>query len=128
MFGSNWIRYVVGFVLGAAAGLSLAATVFPMVLSQAGLDEEFLIHLALRGYVAPCMLAFAIGSALTARVGAPKTGALLLGGIGLACGVVPALIVYGGEAQWLLPMAGYGGAFGATAGLVFGHMLKKPAE
>jgi len=126
MSGKNWIRYVVGFVLGAAAGLSLSATVLPMVLSQAGLGEDFLINWDLQGYVAPCMLVFAIGGALTAGIGVPKIGALLMGSIGLACGVILAIIVYDGAAQWLLPMAGYSGVFGALAGLIFGHMLKKP--
>lgn len=126
MISKNWLRYTLGIILGGCAGLSLTATVLPFLLATMGLKEEFLIRWDLGGYAAHCVLAFAFGGWLIAKVGIPWTGALILGGIGLVCGGSLATVVYGGESSWLLPMIVVAGAYGAVGGLLLGHVLKKP--
>lgn len=129
MISKNWLRYLLGVILGGAAGLSLTATVLPLLLSLAGLGEEFLIRWDLGGYAAHCVLAFAFGGWLIAKlVAKPWHGSLILGGIGLAGGVFLAFVVYAGEMNWLLLMAVIACAYGAVGGLLLGHVLKKPDE
>jgi len=124
----KWLRYLVGSILGGCTALSLTALVLPSFLSSTGLHEELLIRSEIGGYTVYCVLAFAVGGGLIARVGIPKRGALILGGIGLLCGVIMALVVYPGEMDRLLPMAVASGAFGAVCGLLLGHVLQKPRE
>ena len=129
MIGKNWLRYLLGVILGGAAGLSLTATVLPMFLSMAGLGEDFLIRWDIAGYAAHCVIAFACGGWLIAKLSRkPLVSALLLGGIGLACGLVMALVVYPGESNTLLIMAATSGAYGGVGGQLLGHVLRKQDE
>lgn len=126
MISKNWMRYTLGVILCGAAGLSLTATVLPLILSLIGLKEEFLIRWDLGGYAAHCVIAFAIGGWLIARVGIPKFGPLILGGIGIVCGVALAVVVYDAETNWLLLMGVVAGAYGTIGGLLLGYVLQKP--
>jgi hypothetical protein len=129
MIAKNWLRYLLGVILGGAAGLSLTATVLPMLLSLAGLGEEFLIRWDLGGYAAHCVLVFAFGGWLIAKLARkPWHGTLVLGGIGLICGILLAVVVYAGEGNWLLMMSVAAAAYGAVGGGLLGHVLKKPDE
>ena len=128
MTSKPWLRYFLGSILGGCAALSLTALVLPSFLSTTGLHEELLIRAEIGGYTVYCVFAFAVGGWLIARVGVPKRGALILGGIGLLCGVARALVVYPGEMDRLLPMAGAAAAYGAVVGLLLGHVLQKPRE
>jgi hypothetical protein len=128
MISKKWLRYTLGVILGGCAGLSLTATIWPLLLSAAGFGEEFLIRWDLAGYAAHCVLAFAFGGWLIARVGIPWAGTLILGGIGLACGVILAIVAYAGETNWLLMLVVVAVAYGAIGGLLLGHILKKPDE
>lgn len=128
MISKKWLRYLLGMVLGGAAGLSLTATILPLALSVAGLKEEFLIRWDLGGYAAHCVLAFAFGGWLIARFGNAKISPLLLGGVGLACGAILGFVVYEGEPSWTAFMAVAGGAYGSIGGLLLGLVLKKPEE
>ena len=129
MISKNWLRYLLGVILGGSAGLSLTATVLPLLLSLAGLGEEFLIRWDLGGYAAHCVLAFAFGGWLIAKlVSKPWMGSVTLGAIGLVCGVVMALVVYPGESTWLMMMTLVATAYGTVGGLLLGHVLKKPEE
>jgi len=127
MISKNWLRYLLGGILGGAAGLSLTATILPWFMSLAGLGEDFLIRWDLGGYAAHCVLAFAFGGWLIAKlVSKPWAGALLLGVVGVASGVILASVVYPGESNTLLIMAVTAGAYGAVGGQLLGHIVKKP--
>ena len=128
MISKNWLRYLLGVVLGGAAGLSLTATILPLALSVAGLKEDFLVRWDLGGYAAHCVLAFAIGGWLLVRIGKSRLGPLMLGGIGILCGAALGLVVYPGELEWTAFMAVAAGAYGAIGGLLLGLVLQKPAE
>jgi hypothetical protein len=126
MTNKQWLRYFLGSILGGCAALSLTALVLPSFLATTGLHEELLIRAEIGGYTVYCVIAFAVGGWLIARVGVPKRGALILGGIGLLCGVAMALVGYPGELSRLLPMAVAAAAYGAVVGLLLGHILQKP--
>jgi len=128
MISKTWLRYTLGLILGGAAGLSLTATILPLAMSLAGLKEEFLIRWDLGGYAAHCVLAFACGGWLIARVGKSRLGPLLLGGIGILCGAALGLAVYPGELEWTAFMAVAAGAYGSLGGLLLGHVLQKPDD
>ena len=128
MTSKKWVRYTIGSILGGCAALSLMAVVLPSFLATTGLHEELLVRMEIGGYTVYCVLAFAVGGWLIARAGIPKRGALILGGIGLLCGVVMALVVYPGEMDRLLPMAVAAAAYGTVGGLLLGHILKKTDE
>jgi hypothetical protein len=128
MTSKKWVRYILGSILGACAGLSLMAVILPTFLATTGLHEELLIRMEIGGYTVYCVLAFGVGGWLVARVGIPRRGALILGGIGLLCGVILALLVYPGEAGRLLPMAMAAGGYGTIGGLLLGYVLQKPRE
>ncbi len=128
MISKKWLRYTLGIFLGGAAGLSLTATILPLALSLAGMKEDFLIRWDLGGYAAHCVLAFAFGAWLIARVGRIGAGPLLLGGVGLICGGLLGMVVYPGETSWMMFMAVAAGAYGSIGGLLLGHVLQKPAD
>jgi hypothetical protein len=128
MTSKKLLRCALGSILGGCTALSLTAIVLPSFLSSTGLHEELLIRSEIGGYTVYCVLAFAVGGWLIAWVGIPKRGALILGGIGLLCGVVLALVVYPGEMDRLLPMAVAAAAYGTVGGLLLGHILKKTDE
>ena len=128
MTSKKWVRYTIGSILGGCAALSLTATVLPSFLATTGLHEELLVRWEIGGYTVYCVFAFAAGGWLIARVGVPRRGALILGSIGLLCGVILALVVYPGEVDKLLPMAAASGAYGAVGGLLLGYILQKPRE
>jgi hypothetical protein len=120
------LRCTFGSILGGCAALSLTAIVLPSVLATTGLHEELLVRSEIAGYTMSCVLVYAIGGGLTAWVGIPKRGTLILGGIGLLCGVAIALGLYPGETDRLLSMVLAAGAHGAVVGLLLGHVLQKP--
>jgi len=128
MTSKHWLRCTIGSILGGCTALSLTALVLPSFLATTGLHEELLVRVEIGGYTVYCVFAFAVGGWLIARVGVPKRGALILGGIGLLCGVAMALVVYPGELDRLLPMTVAAAAYGAVVGLLLGHVLQKPRE
>lgn len=128
MIDKKWLRLTIGSILGGFAALSLTATILPSFLATTGLHEELLIRSEIGGYTVYCVLAFAVGGWLIARVGIPRRGALVLGAIGLLCGVAMALAAYPGETERLLLLAGAAGAYGAVGGLLLGYILQKPRE
>jgi hypothetical protein len=127
MISKRWLRYTLGVILGGCAGLSLTTTILPLAMSLAGLKDDFMIRWDLGGYAAHCVLAFAFGGWLIARVGRIWTGPLLLGGTGLLCGAALGAIVYTGATSWMAFMAVAAGAYGSIGGLLLGHVLQKPA-
>lgn len=128
MISKKWLRYTLGVILGGWAGLGPTSIILPLVMSPAGMKEEFLIHWDLGGYAAHCVLAFAFGSWLTARVGRIATGPQLLGGTAIACGGPRGIFAYPGETSWILFMAVASGAYGTIGGLLLGHVPQKPAD
>jgi len=128
MTSKHWLRCTLGSILGGCTALSLTALVLPAFLATTGLHEELLIRAEIGGYTVYCVVAFAVGGWLIARVGVPKRGALILGGIGLLCGVAMALAGFPGELDRLLPMTVAAAAYGAVVGLLLGHVLQKPRE
>ena len=126
MIDKKWLRLTLGGILGGFTALSLTATVLPSFLASTGLHEELLIRSEIGGYTLHCVLAFAVGGWLLARVGIPRRGALILGAVGLLCGVAMALAAYPGQTDKLVQMAGAAGAYGAVGGLLLGHILQKP--
>jgi MFS family permease len=126
MIIKRWLRLTLGAILGGCAGLSLTATILPLALSTAGLKDDFMVRWDLGGYAAHCVLAFAFGGWLIARIGSSRLGPLLLGGTGLLCGAVLGMVVYPGETEWLMFMAVAAGAYGAIGGLLLGLMLQAP--
>jgi hypothetical protein len=124
----KFFRCTFGGILGGCAALSLTAIVLPSVLVTTGLHEELLVRSEVGGYTMSCVLVYAVGGSLTAWVGIPKRGTLILGFIGLLCGVIVALMAYPGETDRLLSMALAAGAHGAVVGLLLGHVLQKPRE
>lgn len=128
MISKRWLRLTLGSILGGAGGLSLTATILPLALSAAGLKEDFLVRWDLGGYAAHCVLAFAFGGWLIARIGRIMIGPVILGVIGVLCGVVLGLVVYEGEPNWTMFMGVAAGAYGTVGGLLLGHVLQKPEE
>lgn len=128
MISKRWLRYTLGVILGGCAGLSLTATILPLALSVAGMKEDFMIRWDLGGYAAHCVLAFALGGWLIARVGRSLIGPLILGGVGILCGAALGLVVYEGVLEWTMFMAVAAGAYGTIGGLLLGHVLQKPED
>ena len=77
------------------------------------------------GYAAHCVIAFASGGWLIAKLSRnPWVGALLLGGIGLTSGIFMALAVYPGVVNILMVMAVTAAAYGAVGGQLLGYVLR----
>lgn len=128
MISKRWLRYTLGSILAGCAGLSLTATILPLALSAAGMKEDFMIRWDLGGYAAHCVLAFAAGGWLIAKVGRIWAGPVILGITSVISGAAMGIVVYSGETSWILFMTVASGAYGTIGGLLLGHVLQAPEE
>jgi len=122
-FTKKFFRLVGGVVLGGFAGLSLTSSILPGALSfGAGVDSIF-ARWQLSEYAAHTALVWAMGGWAVVKTGIPLGGALILGLLGLASGVLLALGTMGNDPKLLLVCAIAGGFYGCVGGLLISKVL-----
>lgn len=128
MIKQRWFRYVLGLVLGGFAGLSLASSVLPAVISSVVVVESFFIRYALGDYAGYAALVWAVGGFMVARTGVPKMAPFILGGVGLVTGLLLGYVGFGTGSNLVIICGVAGGGYGVIGGLLLGSVLAPPAE
>ena len=123
---STKLRSVGATILGAFAGLSLTSNVIPSALSLMGSMDSFSARWGLGGYAVYSVLAWAVGGWAVQRTGDKKLGAIVLGSVGLATGLLFTGIGLGTEMNVILTGSVAALLYGAIGGMIIGDALRDP--
>jgi hypothetical protein len=124
------LRAVGAVLLGGCAGLSLTSSIIPTVMATAGLGDSFSARWALGEYAVYAMMAWAVGGWAARKTGSAAGGAVVLGFVGVASGLLLTWFALGSAVNLLLAGGGAGLVYGAFGGLLIGSTLRgeKPAD
>lgn len=128
MFANRMIRQVVGVLFCGAAGLSLTSMVLPSIAAAVGLTDALWARFGLSAYAAHIVLLWALGGWGVAKVGSMRCGGLIMGLLGLICGLSLAYIALSQEFKFLFVLGLGACGYGVTTGLLVGKILETPAE
>ena len=119
-------RSVGATLLGGFAGLSLTSNVIPSALSMMGYMDSFEARWGLGGFAVYSMMAWAVGGWAVQKTGDKKPGAIILGIVGLASGLLFTGIGIGREMHILMTGGGAALLYGAIGGMIIGDALRDP--
>lgn len=122
------LRRVGATILGAFAGLSLTSNIIPSVLAFSGITDNFSARWALGGYAVYSMMLWAVGGWAVQKTGSKKLGAIILGLVGLASGLLFTALGIGTEINMLLIGGGAAMLYGAIGGMIIGDALRDPSK
>lgn len=122
------LRRVGAALLGGFAGLSLTATVIPSAMSLMRVTDSFSARWELGGYAVYSVMVWAVGGWAAQKTGDKLHGAIVLGTVGLASGLIFTGIGIGTEMNLLLTGGGAAMLYGAIGGLIIGDALRDPIE
>lgn len=114
-------------LLGACAGLSLTANIIPSVLSYTGVTDSFSARWQLGGYAVYSMMVWGVGGRAAQKAGSKGLGAIILGTVGLASGLLLTAAGIGTQLQTLLYGGGAALVYGAIGGMIIGDALREPS-
>jgi hypothetical protein len=120
------IRPVSATLLGALAGLSLTSNIIPSAMELAGILGSFSARWDLGGYAVYSMILWGIGGRAAQKTGDKKMGAIILGSVGLASGLLFTAIGIGTDVNILLTAAAASLLYGAIGGMIIGDALRNP--
>jgi hypothetical protein len=126
MFQNAKVRFVLSFVLGACAGLSLCVSVLPLVLFQAKIGDEATLAYLLTRFAPHVMLIWAIGGWAAARTGFVLGGGLVLGTTGLATGLFLMFAALHPSLKILAVGGVTGLLYGFLGGMILARVLAAP--
>jgi len=119
-------RAVGATLLASFAGLSLTSNVIPSSLSTLGYMDSFSARWALGDFAVYSMMAWAVGGWAVQKTGDKKLGAIVLGLLGLATGLLFTGIGISTEMNILLIGGGAAMLYGAVGGMIIGDALRSP--
>jgi len=128
MFASRMVRHLVGVLFCGAAGLSLTSMVLPSVIAATGLSDALWARFSLSGYAAHTVVLWAIGGWGVARAGTMQAGGLIMGLLGLICGLVLSCIAIGTDFKSLTVLGISSCGYGLTVGILVGKLLEMPED
>ena len=120
------LRTVGATLLGALAGLSLVSNIMPQAMEFAGMMDSFSARWNLGGFAVYSMIVWGIGGRAAQKSGDKKIGAIILGSVGLASGLIFTGVGIGTETSLLLTGGGAAMLYGAVGGLIIGDALRSP--
>lgn len=118
------LRTVGAVILGALAGLSLTANVIPSAMEYNGIMESFSARWALGGFAAYVMIIWGIGARSVQKIGSKKFGAIILGSVGCASGLIITGVGIGTDLNTLLTGGGAALLYGAAGGMIIGDAFR----
>ncbi|MDU0460447.1 MAG: hypothetical protein RW306_17090 [Geobacteraceae bacterium] len=135
-FNAGILKFVMGIklrstaatLLGGCAGLSLTSNVIPSALSFTGAMDSFTARWSLGGYAIYSVMAWAVGGWAVQKTGDKKPGAILLGSVGLASGLLFTWAGVGTELDVLLTGSIAALLYGAIGGMIIADALRNPPE
>jgi hypothetical protein len=120
------LRPTAAVILGGFAGLSLTSNIIPSALSFAGIMDSFSARWDLGGYAVYSATVWAVGGWAAQKTGDKKLGAIILGSVGLASGLLFTGAGIGTETSTLLTGGGAALLYGAVGGMIIGDALRNP--
>ncbi len=119
------VRVLLGVVFGAAAGMSMALTIFPYATSWLAPDIGYSFSIVL-SMTLPIISIWAVGGGVAGWQAQTVIGALALGGVGALSGGMLGVVVVE-ESSPLIAIGAfvglaYGGVGGALIGYAFGSL------
>lgn len=118
------LRTLGASLLGALAGLSLTATIIPSAMEFSGAMDTFSARWALGGFAAYSMIIWGLGARSAQKSGDKKIGAIILGAVGLASGLIFTGVGIGTEPNTLITGGGAALLYGAVGGLIIGDAFR----
>jgi hypothetical protein len=119
-------RAVGATLLSSFAGLSLTSNVIPSALSMVGIQDSFSVRWALGGFAVYSMMAWAMGGWAAQRTGSKMLGAIILGFVGLATGLLFTAVGIGTDLKIMLAGGGAALLYGAIGGMIIADALRSP--
>jgi hypothetical protein len=119
-------RAVGATVLSSFAGLSLTSNIIPSAMSFTGAMDNFSARWGLGGFAVYSMMTWAVGGWAVQKTGSKKLGAIILGFVGLATGLLFTAVGIGTEMNYLLTGGGAALLYGAVGGMIIGDALRDP--
>jgi hypothetical protein len=123
---SSKLRAIGATLLGSMAGLSLTTTIIPTALTTMLGMDSFSARWGLGGFAVYSMMAWAVGGWAAQKTGSKILGAIILGLVGLATGLLFTGVGLGSETDLLLTGGGAALLYGAVGGLIIADALRSP--
>jgi len=118
------LRTVGAVILGALGGLSLTVNIIPTAMEYTGIMESFSARWAIGGFAAYSMIIWGIGARSVQKIGSKKFGAIILGSVGCASGLIITGVGIGMEMNALLTGGGVALLYGAVGGMIIGDAFR----
>jgi len=133
-FNAGIIRFIMGIrfraigatLLASFAGLSLTTNIIPSAISILGLMDSFSARWELGGFAVYSMMAWGVGGWAVQKTGDKRLGAIVLGSVGLATGLLFTGVGISTEMNILLTGGGAALLYGAIGGMIIGDALRDP--
>jgi len=133
-FNAGIVKFVMGIrfraigatMLASFAGLSLTTNVIPSAISMMGLMDTFSARWGLGGFAVYSMMAWGVGGWAVQKTGDKRMGAIVLGIVGLATGLLFTGFGISTEMNILLTGGGAALLYGAIGGMIIGDALRDP--
>lgn len=119
-------RSIGAIVLSSFAGLSLTSNVIPSAIEFSGMLDSFQVRWGMGGFAVYSMMAWGVGGWAVQKTGDKKLGAMVLGFVGLATGLLFTGVGLGTEPNLLLTGGGAALLYGAIGGMIIGDALRDP--
>lgn len=120
-------RAIGATLLSSFAGLSLTSNVIPSAISFSGAMDSFSARWGLGGFAVYSMMAWAVGGWAVQKTGDKRLGAIILGLVGLATGLLFTGMGIGTELKLLMVGGGAALLYGGIGGMIIGDALRDPA-
>lgn len=122
------LRPAAAVILGGFAGLSLTANIMPSAMSFTGVMDNYSARWDLGGYAVYSVMAWAVGGWAAQKTGSKKLGAIILGFVGLASGLLFTAAGIGTGINALFTGGGAAMLYGAIGGMIIGDALRDVAK
>ena len=120
------LRAIGATILGSMAGLSLTTTIIPTALTTMLGMDTYLGRWGLGGFAVYSMMAWSVGGWAAQKTGNKILGAIILGLVGVATGLLFTAVGIGTELNLLLTGGGAGLLYGTIGGMIVTDALRNP--
>jgi len=120
------LRTIGATLLGALAGLSLTANIIPTAMEYTGTMESFSARWALGGFAVYTMIIWGLGARSAQKIGSKMSGAIILGSVGCASGLIITGVGIGTDLNTLMTGGGVALLYGAVGGMIIGDAFRSP--
>lgn len=120
------LRTIGATILGSLAGLSLTSNIIPSAMEFAGIMDSFSARWDLGGFAAYSMIIWGLGARSAQKTGDKKIGALILGSVGLASGLIFTAVGIGMVPNLLLIAGAAALLYGAIGGMIIADAFRSP--